>query len=217
MTGNGPTDIHPPGSAPSPDPSPPRNAASRPLSPRNVAHRSSSGPLSLRERVRVRAPHHPARFEHNRTGPNNCTPESMHSNQPTPSKTDHPQPFFPRKTLDFRLIRPSEKFSANHLPPTAASLPPPSFEPRAGSQADSTLSNTAERRRTASSVKPCTQTDKTGPKLSNIDHPQSPIPRKTLEILPFGPRRKKLSPDTRSSTNPLVPNSAPASELRGVS
>ena len=99
-------------------------STSGPLSLRNVAHRSSSGPLSLRERVGVRAPQRPDRFEQDRTGPNSCTPQILHSDQPEPSKTNHPQPLCPHKTLGFRPLRPSEKFSANHLPPTARQAAP---------------------------------------------------------------------------------------------
>ena len=72
----------------------------------------------------VRAPQRPDRFEQDRTGPNSCTPQILRSDQPAPSKTNHPQPLLPRNTLAFRPFRPSEKFSANHIPPTARRAAP---------------------------------------------------------------------------------------------
>ncbi len=149
-----------------------------------VTPESPSDPLSLRERVRVRAPHEPNPPEHNRTGPNRSSLHRLGLDLPRPSKTNHPQPLIPRKTLGFRPIRPSEKISPTTVRRPTKTLPP-TFEPRARSR---TPSNRSERARTVSPVKTCSQTDKTSPKLSKTDHPQSPIPSETLEILPVWPR-----------------------------
>ena len=173
------------------------NPGATPLSYVKLAHKSLSGPLSPRERVRVRAPQRPGRFDHNRTRPNRSSLYRLRPNLPGPSKTNHSQPLCPRKTLGFRSIRPSEKTSSTTVHPRHSKTLPPTFEPRARSR---TPSNRAEHARTASPVKTCAQTDKTGPKLSKTDHPQSPIPSKTLEILPVWPRRKILPQTPRVRT-----------------
>ena len=174
-----------------------------------LAHKSSSDPLSLRERVRalpprkrgVRALHQLNPSEQTRTGSNARSHQKAHSNQSTPSKTNHPQPLCPRKTLDFRLIHPSEKRSPTTVRRPTKTLPP-TFEPHACIR---TPSNRCERARTASPVKTCSQTDKTGPKLSRTVHPQSPIPSKTLEILPGWLRRTNSlakHPKSEQSSSP---------------
>jgi len=155
-----------------------------PLPCLKLAHKSLSGPLSPRERVRVRALHEPNPPEHNRTRPNRSSLHRLRLDLPTPSKTNHLQPLCPRKTLDVRLIRPSEKISPTTVRRATKTLSP-AFEPRARRR---TPSNRTERARTASPAKTCSQADKTGPKVSKTDHPQSPILSKTLEILPVWPR-----------------------------
>ena len=172
-----------------------------PLPCLKLANKSLSGPLSLRERVRVRAPQRPGRFEHNRTGPNRSSLHRLCLDLPTPSKANHPQPLCPRKTLGFRPIRPSEKTSPTTVRRATKTLSP-TFEPRARRR---TPSNRSERARTASPVKTCSQADKTGPKLSKTVHPQSTIPSKTLEILPVWPRRKNSlpkHPESEQSSSP---------------
>ena len=190
------------------------NPGATPLSYVKLAHKSLSGPLSPRERVRVRAPQLPGRFEHNRTKPNRSSLHRLRLDLPRPSKTNHSQPLFPRKTLGFRLIRPAEKTSSTTVHLRHSKQLSPTFEPRARRR---TPSNRSERARTASPAKTCSQTDKTGPKLSKTVHPQSPIPSETLEILPFPPRRKILSPNTQSPKIPLLPNTADRTERGGVS
>ena len=211
MTGNRPINIHIPGSAPFPSLSRPRKAASGPLSPRTVAHRSCSGPLSLRERVGVRAPQRPDRFEQDRTGPNNCTPQILHSDQPEPSKTNHLQPLFPSKTLAFRPFRPSEKFSTNHLPHTARQAAPAVVRTTRWQSGRiepcRTQPNTAEQMHLSKAVQ-------NRPKLTTR-YRQSPA--KHCRSCRSGLEEKILSPNIRSPNNPLLPNTADRTEPGGVS
>lgn len=202
MTNNVRAAILIPGATPLPCLSPAGTFTSRPLSQSKVTPESPSDPLSLRERIRVRAPHEPNQTEQSRTGSNARSHQKAHSNQPTPSKTNHPQPLCPRKTLDFRLICPSEKTSSTTVHLRHSKQLSPTFEPRARRR---TPSNRSEHARTASPVKTCSQADKTGPKLSKTDHSQSPIPSETLEILPFRPRRRKSPakhPESEQSSSP---------------
>lgn len=201
MTNNVRAAILIPGATPLPCLSPARTFTSRPLSQSKVTPESPSDPLSLRERVRVRAPHEPNQTEQSRTGSNARSHQKAHSNQPTPSKTNHPQPLCPHKTLDVRLIRPSEKRSPTTVRRPAKTLPP-TFEPRARRR---TPSNRTERARTASPAKTCSQADKTSPELSKTVHPQSTIPSKTLEILPVRPRGETFlakRPESEQSSSP---------------
>ena len=181
---------------------------STPLPCLKLAHKSLSGPLSPRERVRVRAPQRPGRFDHNRTKPNRSSLHRLRLDLPRPSKTNHSQPLFPRKTLGFRPIRPAEK---KHLQPPSADSPKRSrrrsnhalaVEPRR------TEPNTPEQLHQPKHALRPTRLVQNCPKLFKIVHPQSSIPSETLEILPVWPRRTIFSPNTRSPNNPPLPNTA---------
>ena len=124
MTNNVRAAILIPGATPLLYPTLAHKSPSGPLSPSSATPESPSDPLSLRERVRVRALDEPNPPEHNRTKPNRSSLHRLRLDLPGPSKTNHPQPLCPRKTLDFRLIRPSEKNFFNHRPPTALRAAP---------------------------------------------------------------------------------------------
>ena len=187
---------------------------SGPLSPSSVTPESPSDPLSLRERVRVRAPHEPNQTEQSRTGSNARSHQKPHSNQPTPSKTNHPQPLCPRKTLGFRLFRPSKKYLQ----------PPSTHGTRKRSRRRSNHALAAEPRRTEPNAAEQLRLSKRAlrptklvqncPKLTSRNR-RSPAKhwRSCLSRL----EEKILLPDTQSPQNPLLPNTDDQTEPRGVS
>ena len=133
----------------------------------------------------------PDRIEHDRPRPNRSSRHRMRLDSSNTFQSQPPSTALPPENTGFPPHSPVQK--KIRQPPSTHG--PTSCPRRRSNHAlavrpDRTLPNTAERLRTDSPVKTCAQTDKSCPKLSKIDHPHSPIPCKTLEILPGRPRGK---------------------------
>ena len=213
MTNHVQADIPMPGSAPFPYLNLAHNSSCRAPSPARPAPRSPSGPLSRRERVRVRALHRPNQPEQNRTGSNESTRHRVHRGQPGLTKPDRPQPPIPRKTLVFRPVRRSEDSSADHRPPARQITPTV-----AGNRWN--RPNQPEQTRTTSNESTRPKAHGGQPRLTKPDHCECAIPCKTLEkhwrscLVHL---KKKSMLTTRTSDDHALPNNTDETRVGSVS